>query len=71
MQILYSKKFTHVTYVRYLSNIRALKGLLAESRGGGILSTIAFKISVIPTPSYKRKAINEILNRALIFTMLY
>ena len=35
----------------YLSNIKALRGLLAPSRGGGILSTIALRISVIPIPS--------------------
>lgn len=39
----------------YLSNIKALKGLLVVSRGGGILWTIAFKISKIPTPSYKER----------------
>jgi len=35
----------------YLSNIKALKGIAAVSRGGGTRSTIAFRISVIPIPS--------------------
>jgi len=35
----------------YLSNIRALKGCEAVLRGGGTLSTIASRISVIPVPS--------------------
>lgn len=35
----------------YLSNIKALSGLVAASRGGGILSTMALRISVIPIPS--------------------
>jgi hypothetical protein len=40
---------------KYLSNIKALNGLFDVSGGGGILATIAFRISIIPIPSYKRK----------------
>lgn len=47
--------------VIYLSNINALSGLSAVLRGGGTLSTIAFKISVIPIPSYKRIKMRKIL----------
>lgn len=35
----------------YLSKIKALNGLSAVSAGGGILVTIALRISVIPIPS--------------------
>ena len=39
----------------YLSNIKALNGFSAVSLGGGIRSTIASRISVIPIPSYIRE----------------
>jgi len=41
--------------VEYLSNIKALNGLLDVSSGGGILATIALRISIIPIPSYSKK----------------
>ena len=39
----------------YLSNIKALNGFLDVSLGGGILATIALRISIIPIPSYSKK----------------
>ena len=40
----------------YLSNIKALNGFLDVSSGGGILATIALRISIIPIPSYSKKS---------------
>jgi hypothetical protein len=45
----------------HLSNIKALNGLSAVSLGGGIRSTIALRISVIPIPSYKREGMPILL----------
>lgn len=46
--------------VTYLSNIRALKGLSAVSFGDGILWTMAFKISIMPIPSFRNEKSTKI-----------
>ena len=47
-----SRLITFAKSKEYLSNIKALNGLSDVSAGGGILATIALRISIIPTPSY-------------------
>ena len=55
----------------YLSNIKALNGLSAVSLGGGIRSTIASRISVIPIPSYIREGTPNIYIYIYIDSLLY
>ena len=51
----------------YLSNIKALNGFLDVSSGGGILATIALRISIIPIPSYSSRKVTSLCSNMYMY----